>query len=297
MTSNKGVLKSINTSFKLLTILIFFNSFCEVASQCSKANFVPICKQSSSAWIAQATDICADIDTYHCLITENYKENVDHDNKYVECCMPSETISAGHMPRYNVAKKTLQEIVCDSDYYSPRQFQSNKYREHGVAHCIHQKSKCRSEGMAIFDDSDAVSNRKCFCNYTGNYVPEFPEFLVDGVYFDERDNRCIISKKCDPLYQELNMMYKCVDVCTNRTYRPPMSLECIPYPTASTRSPDKVSLGVTKPPVATTTSTTEKQTTVIKVSPKDVGQIDIIDFVKPSLNVIRLDRCFFMIKK
>lgn len=110
------------------------------------------------------------------------------------------------MPRYNVAKKTLQEIVCDNDYYSPRQFQSNKYREHGVAHCIIQKSMCRMEGMVVFDDGDAVSDRKCFCNYTGNYVPELPELLENGVwYFEEGNNRCILSKKCDPSYQELNM--------------------------------------------------------------------------------------------
>lgn len=77
-------------------ILIFFNSFCEVTSQCAVVNYVPICKQSVSAWLEKASELCSNIDTYHCLITENYKENVDHEKKYVECCMPSETISAGN---------------------------------------------------------------------------------------------------------------------------------------------------------------------------------------------------------
>ena len=109
------------------------------------------------------------------------------------------------MPRYNTAKQTLQEIPCEDDYFMPVQFESNRFRDNGAAHCKYKKDGCVSMGMKVFDNGSPTKNRRCYCDYKQNYIPEFPGELTDGIYFEEHDNRCVMSDICVSPNKELNM--------------------------------------------------------------------------------------------
>ncbi|VDH93568.1 Hypothetical predicted protein [Mytilus galloprovincialis] len=216
-------------SYNALKVLMFLTLLgVSESSRCLQTPVpVPRCPQSSYQWHIRSKDICRDHSNYHCLITELGKQDP---NYTIECCMKPETISTGHMPRYNLNKQDLQEIECESDYFMPVSFESNKYRENGVEHCNHKKSKCTNmEGLKVCSDGSTTMDATCYCDYINMYVPELP--LAAGEFcFKEQHNNCHLRQKCEEPNgakpQELNMMYECVDACPDGQYRPEMALAC-----------------------------------------------------------------------
>ncbi|CAG2205945.1 unnamed protein product [Mytilus edulis] len=245
----RSVMKCINDKkeniYNILRVLIILH-FCVVSNGqgCQgKPQVVASCPESPYVWIKHAKVLCTVSDNYHCLITENHR---DDEPSIIECCMKPQNITrgnyyhiskhekhkpklqdtyripvlnsqcdkfcpmeyivniTGHMPRYNLNKNELQEIECQEDYYMPTQFSSNRYRDHDVQHCKYRKSNCNMEGMKICNHGSTTTDRSCYCDYKELYVPDLS--LDPGEHcFPLKDNECSLRKDCDRTYQELNM--------------------------------------------------------------------------------------------
>ncbi|VDH93594.1 Hypothetical predicted protein [Mytilus galloprovincialis] len=181
------------------------------------------------------------------------------------------------MPRYNMNKKELQEIECQEDYYMPTQFSSNRYRDHDVQHCKYMKSNCNTEGMKICNQGSTTTDRSCYCDYKELYVPELP--LDPGEHcFSMKDNLCSLRKDCDRTYQELNMMYQCVNVCKTGYFRPENEIICRLLPegtTVASKVTAEVSVpDIIKPTLKTSTPTTSTKDNMVKPEIENQGPKD-----------------------
>ncbi|XP_052103619.1 uncharacterized protein LOC127737125 [Mytilus californianus] len=230
--------------YNILRLLILLH-FCGVSDSqgCQHVpKVVASCPKSAYDWTMHAKIICTESNNYHCLITEHHRDDKQH---IIECCMKPQNITRGHMPRYNLNKKDLQEIECQENYYMPTQFPSNRYRDHDVQHCKYMKSNCNMEGMKICNHGSTTTDRSCYCDYKELYLPELP--LDPGEHcFSLKDNLCSLRNDCDRTYQELDMMYQCVNKCRNGYYRPENELICRPISISPTIT-DKVTVEVSVP--------------------------------------------------
>ncbi|XP_071162447.1 uncharacterized protein [Mytilus edulis] len=252
--------------YNILRVLIILH-FCVVSNGqgCQgKPQVVASCPESPYVWIKHAKVLCTVSDNYHCLITENHR---DDEPSIIECCMKPQNITRGHMPRYNLNKNELQEIECQEDYYMPTQFSSNRYRDHDVQHCKYMKSNCNMEGMKICNHGSTTTDRSCYCDYKELYVPDLP--LDRGEHcFSVKDNLCNLRNDCDRTYQELNMMYQCVNVCKTGYFRPENEILCRLLPEGTTiagKPTDDVSLPDNiKPTVKVSTASTSTKDNMVK---------------------------------
>lgn len=97
------------------------------------------------------------------------------------------------MPIYNVTKKELQEIECESDYFMPSIYPSSKYREYGPEHCKLKRSSCNMKGMKVCNNGSATEDRTCYCDFTKNYIPKYSM----SACFKADDTYCTLTSMCN----------------------------------------------------------------------------------------------------
>ncbi|XP_052062572.1 uncharacterized protein LOC127702408 [Mytilus californianus] len=117
--------------------------------------------------------------------------------------MSAQNISKGYMPIFNVTKYKLQEIECESDYFMPFIYPSNKYREYGPEHCKFKRSSCNMKGMKVCNHGSAIEDRTCYCDFTDNYVPKYSM----SACFKANDNYCTLTSMCNAFNYKLEFLY------------------------------------------------------------------------------------------
>ncbi|XP_052106153.1 uncharacterized protein LOC127738807 isoform X2 [Mytilus californianus] len=200
----------------ILLILVFLINVIDGSRNCTAPLRVASCPKNTHEWRQRAKNHCNnEAYLYHCLVTQK--------DELVECCMTLEIVDAGQFPQYNTLNNKIQKIDCDIDYYMPSKWPSNEILNHGPRHCKYEKSKCNLMGMKICSDGNTKTDRTCKCDYMNKYVPEMN---ISTPCFDQSKSGCIPTKDCPGKNEEINMEYKCIQVCDPGFYRPEGRMNC-----------------------------------------------------------------------
>ncbi|VDH93569.1 Hypothetical predicted protein [Mytilus galloprovincialis] len=210
----------------ILLILVFLISVIDGSSNCTAPFLVASCPKNTHEWKQRAKNYCKkEAYLYHCLVTQT--------DQLVECCMTPETIDAGQFQQFNILSRTIQKIDCDIDYYMPSKSLSNEILNHGPRHCKYEKSKCNLMGMKVCSHGNTTTDRTCKCDYMNKYVPEMN---ISTPCFDQLKSGCIPTKDCPGKNEEINMEYKCIQVCEPGFYRPEGTMDCVVVPESTTQN-------------------------------------------------------------